>query len=705
MYLRFLGYLHFLGYHNMHSDVSATIKTCAQTTSNTCAQTAIKTCAQSVCYLLADKNLLSASWFFLSSFFLTWLARQVCQEGSHGLTVIVSSTAARAGDEAGDGGGQASLIGDADRVHVLGGVLEREWKVAERVERRRSVVEGRGGKGRRTAMDGGPKRAWGVGGDVGGGRQSHGARMEREDRERRPERQPEGAQGWRRRAAERLSDREREWDKVVLDTRNVSVRGARPGAGGAETETGAWGGGRKEGGVDVLGGWAGAVVDGQWVLLKGGSGVIGDLCCQLNAPPASMSLQNDAENAFTEVEWVEESGEREVKDVEWERVGAEDGVAEGGETGGEVACVGVCGGQWRFETCRIVAGAKLDAMRCSYASEVTVWGCDVGGMSSQSCASSAVTALHRSRVVVERSVILPTEYAAIRALGRCRLALNHSRFDARTLYTLDIEPDAHVVLRNVYMHRAPELAVRQDKHCYEDTLPLYRPSLFCDWCPRWVGDLMRLDVELAGEEKEQATRAAVATAKTNGGASTHGALISNLDFDNVGGQGKVGELVEAPILIPLFLDNDVRSDGTRREKEGTGKGGTGGDGDELLTLAGERQGGQDSEVDVRSDTMHDCWLYYDKSLDGDTFVNGRQQPLGPTSAGPRVGSVMTSLIPFRQIFDAQTHAQHGPDARACARFCMPVPEQSGPRGFSVTGCVSRVCFLLSRCMLAHAGAP
>ena len=97
---------------------------------------------------------------------------------------------------------------------------------------------------------------------------------------------------------------------------------------------------------------------------------------------------------------------------------------------------------------------------------------------------------------------------------------------------------------------------------------------------------MRLDVELAGEEKEQATRAAVATAKTNGGASTHGALISNLDFDNVGGQGKVGELVEAPILIPLFLDNDVRSDGTRREKEGTGKGGTGGDGDELLTLAG-----------------------------------------------------------------------------------------------------------------------
>ena len=34
--------------------------------------------------------------------------------------------------------------------------------------------------------------------------------------------------------------------------------------------------------------------------------------------------------------------------------------------------------------------------------------------------------------------------------------------------------DAHVVLRKVYMHRVPELSVTYQKHCYPDTLPLYR---------------------------------------------------------------------------------------------------------------------------------------------------------------------------------------------------------------------------------------
>ena len=35
-------------------------------------------------------------------------------------------------------------------------------------------------------------------------------------------------------------------------------------------------------------------------------------------------------------------------------------------------------------------------------------------------------------------MILPTEYAAVRALGRCRMALNYTRFDPRLLYTFDI---------------------------------------------------------------------------------------------------------------------------------------------------------------------------------------------------------------------------------------------------------------------------
>jgi len=35
----------------------------------------------------------------------------------------------------------------------------------------------------------------------------------------------------------------------------------------------------------------------------------------------------------------------------------------------------------------------------------------------------------------------------------------------------------------------------------------------------------------------------------------------------------------------------------------------------------------------------DCWLYHDASLDGQQFVNGKQAPLRPGSAGPRFGSV------------------------------------------------------------------
>jgi hypothetical protein len=387
-----------------------------------------------------------------------------------------------------------------------------------------------------------------------------------------------------------------------------------------------------------------------YIFLKGGSGVIGDLSCELNGVPSgrgnavpsgATSRAPDAKTANTklpELEWVEESGKREVRGDEWEKGVAQDGAGEDGVAGGEVACVGVCGGEWRFESCRIVAGTKLDAMRCSYASEVTVWGCEVGGISAASCASSAVTVLHRSRVVVERSVILRTEYAAMRALGRCRLALNHSRFDARTLYTLDIEADAHVALRNVYMHRVPELAVRQDKHCYEDTLPLYRPSLYCDWCPRWVGDLMRMDVELAEGEQVQATRAAVATANAKGRvASMKGTFDLDLGFDGVGGEGKVGELIAAPVLVPMFLQDDD-SDDRKRDQEGGGRG------SESDGLSGcERRRGKDSQVDLHTHVTHDCWLYYDKTLDGEIFVNGRQVPLGPTSAGPSVGSVIPPL--------------------------------------------------------------
>ena len=39
-----------------------------------------------------------------------------------------------------------------------------------------------------------------------------------------------------------------------------------------------------------------------------------------------------------------------------------------------------------------------------------------------------------------------------------------------------------MAVRTIYMHRVPELAVTYETKCYTDTLPLYRPSLFCDWC-------------------------------------------------------------------------------------------------------------------------------------------------------------------------------------------------------------------------------
>jgi hypothetical protein len=52
-----------------------------------------------------------------------------------------------------------------------------------------------------------------------------------------------------------LEDEECEWGKAVLDARNVSVWGDEPGPGRAE--------------LGALEGWGGAVVNGQWVLLKG----------------------------------------------------------------------------------------------------------------------------------------------------------------------------------------------------------------------------------------------------------------------------------------------------------------------------------------------------------------------------------------------------------------------------------------------------
>jgi len=66
-----------------------------------------------------------------------------------------------------------------------------------------------------------------------------------------------------------LEDEECEWGKAVLDARNVSVWGDAPGAGRAE--------------LGALEGWGGAVVNGQWVLLKGNGlyvdiGVIGYIC-------------------------------------------------------------------------------------------------------------------------------------------------------------------------------------------------------------------------------------------------------------------------------------------------------------------------------------------------------------------------------------------------------------------------------------------
>ena len=120
-------------------------------------------------------------------------------------------------------------------------------------------------------------------------------------------------------------------------------------------------------------------------------------------------------------------------------------------------------------------------------------------------------------------------------------------------------------------------------------------------------------------------------------ASTRGTFDLDLGFDGVGGEGKVGELIAAPVLVPMFLQDDD-SDDRRREEEGGGRGGE----SHVLSRC-ERRREKDSQVDLHTHVTHDCWLYHDKSLDGETFVNGRQVPLGPTSAGPRVGSVMPPL--------------------------------------------------------------
>ena len=242
----------------------------------------------------------------------------------------------------------------------------------------------------------------------------------------------------------------------------------------------------------------------------------------------------------------------------------------------------------------------------------------LGGVSNASRAHTAITALHRSRVVVERSVILPTEYSAIRAMDRSRFALNHSRFEARTLYTLEIGADAHVALRKIYHHRLPEKAVERDKHCYIDNLPLYRPSLLCDWCPRWVGggDMgtgLGMTEEDAAEERRQYMARRQGAGPKVGSGGIQG--IESVDF-----------------LIPRF-DVEAESQGGDEVAE-LGHGGEG-EGAEMLTTeaAGGRSGG------VTMSTL-DYFLYHDETLDGETFVNGKQPPLSASSSGPRAGSAL-----------------------------------------------------------------
>lgn len=101
--------------------------------------------------------------------------------------------------------------------------------------------------------------------------------------------------------------------------------------------------------------------------------------------------------------------------------------------------------------------------------------------------------------------------------------------------------------------------------------------------------------------------------------------------------------------MPVFLkEEDDSGGGVLGEEDGSDGGGArGGEESEVRRLGGASaarcvgRGGSkfvDSELDV--------WLYKDETLDGQVFVNGRQEPLGPQSAGPRVGSVLGSWRPW-----------------------------------------------------------
>ena len=201
----------------------------------------------------------------------------------------------------------------------------------------------------------------------------------------------------------------------------------------------------------------------------------------------------------------------------------------------------------------------------------------MGGISEEDSAHSAVTALHRSRVVLERSIVTPTAFAGVRARDCSRVALNHSRFMLRTLDTLDIGTDAHVALRTVYFDKAPELAVQADKRCYSDTIPLYRPSLLCDWCPRWVSAC----------DLENVTRPPHAPPRESGEEGLSDEATGEDDDDEI-----------CPYLLPEFESEDS----LRAQMVADGG------------MVGDRHAGPLKRGYLKESL--DCYLYYDAALEG-----------------------------------------------------------------------------------------